>query len=50
MKLFLILGSLTLLTFQPHVAGAAIQPDPSIALRWNSAALQGIRIDRGSEC
>jgi hypothetical protein len=41
MKRFLILGSLTILLYQPHATSAALQPD--LALQWNSAALQGIR-------
>jgi hypothetical protein len=43
MKDFLILGFLTFLLPQPRAGAAAFQPDLNLAIRWNNAALQGIR-------
>src|SRR5882672_4069840 len=43
MKLFLILGFLTILLTQAHAANAPVKPELNGVIRWNSATLQGIR-------
>jgi hypothetical protein len=39
MKLFLILGFLTILLTQAHAANATVKPELNGVIRWNAATL-----------